>query len=86
MFHRIIGAQHFLLQPQSPEQLPYFASHRFTDMEAGKGFLFEHDWLDPFPEKKHCCRRTSGSATNDEDIGFQVQGDFLSKQQENSRK
>src|SRR5881392_1937430 len=72
MFHRIVGAQHFLLQADSSEQLAGFAGHRFADMEAWKRFLFEHDWLDAFPEKEHCCRRAPGSAANYEHIGFHL--------------
>src|SRR5438876_5480133 len=74
MFHRILGPRHVLLQAKSSEHLASFASHRFTNMEARKRFLFDHDWLDSFPEKEHCCRRTSGSATDYEHIGFHVQG------------
>jgi hypothetical protein len=72
MFHRIVGAQHVLLQAESPEQQASFAGHRFADVEAGKRFLFEHDRLDSFPDQEHCCRRPPGSAANYEHIGFHV--------------
>src|SRR5204863_466158 len=74
MFHGIVGPRHFLLQAESPEQLASFAGHRFADMEAGKRFLFQHDWLNSFAEKEHCCGRTTGPATNYEHIGFRIQG------------
>src|SRR6266481_559421 len=72
MFHRILGPRHVLLQAKSSEHLASFAGHRFADMEARKRFLFDHDWLDSFPEKKHCCRGTARSTANYKHIGFDL--------------